>query len=232
MLPRLLCLLALGAIVATALACARAPFPPFSQIRAAITGSPPELGTVAWLRNYDDAVARATREERPILLLFQEVPGCQTCVDFGRDALSHPLVVDAIEERVRAARDSQQRAGSRRHHSPPLRGAELELPRRALHRYATGADIIARRDGIWSREGLIRRMIVALQTAGQRRCPTRLRIAHAEARTSSRGRSRRLRCTATGRAKAHLGALDGVDHHHRPAGRTAWRPSTCASIPT
>lgn len=34
-----------------------------------------ELGKVAWLRNVDDAVARAKSEARPIFIQFQEVPG-------------------------------------------------------------------------------------------------------------------------------------------------------------
>jgi hypothetical protein len=32
-----------------------------------------------------------------VFILFQEVPGCSTCVNFGRSVLSHPLVVEAIE---------------------------------------------------------------------------------------------------------------------------------------
>lgn len=56
-----------------------------------------ELGDVAWLRNYDQARAEAARQDKPILLLFQEVPGCRTCVQYGSDVLSHPLMVDMIE---------------------------------------------------------------------------------------------------------------------------------------
>ena len=35
----------------------------------------PELGEVAWLRNYQQAVDQARKSNKPILLLFQEVPG-------------------------------------------------------------------------------------------------------------------------------------------------------------
>ena len=56
-----------------------------------------ELGSVTWLRHFDDAIATAQRESKPILLLFQEVPGCSTCVNFGQDSLSHPLMVELIE---------------------------------------------------------------------------------------------------------------------------------------
>ena len=56
-----------------------------------------ELGDVNWHRDFDEAVAQAGAQKKPILLLFQEVPGCSTCVNFGQDVLSHPLLVEAIE---------------------------------------------------------------------------------------------------------------------------------------
>lgn len=37
--------------------------------------NPVELGRVAWLRNFDQAHAAAAKSKKPILLLFQEVPG-------------------------------------------------------------------------------------------------------------------------------------------------------------
>jgi hypothetical protein len=36
---------------------------------------PVELGKVPWLRNYDEALAQARKTKKPILVLFQEVPG-------------------------------------------------------------------------------------------------------------------------------------------------------------
>lgn len=57
-----------------------------------------ELGDVRWLRDYDVALQQASQSDRPILLQFQEVPGCSTCVNYGRDSLSHPLMVELIEQ--------------------------------------------------------------------------------------------------------------------------------------
>lgn len=57
-----------------------------------------ELGKVAWLRDYDAALALAKEIEKPILILFQEVPGCLNCQRFGREVMSNPLIVDVIEE--------------------------------------------------------------------------------------------------------------------------------------
>jgi len=65
--------------------------------RAAAEASPPELGTVRWLRDFDAAAARARERGLPLLVLFTEVPGCATCVDFGAQVLSHPLIVEAAE---------------------------------------------------------------------------------------------------------------------------------------
>lgn len=56
-----------------------------------------ELGDVMWLRSYGQALAEAAKQNKPIFLLFQEVPGCQTCVRYGNDVLSHPLMVEMIE---------------------------------------------------------------------------------------------------------------------------------------
>lgn len=67
---------------------------PASVVRA---DSPKELGRVAWDRDFGRAVEKSRKDGRPLLVLFQEVPGCATCVGYGHRVLSHPLVVEAIE---------------------------------------------------------------------------------------------------------------------------------------
>ncbi len=59
--------------------------------------NPIELGDVLWHRNYQQAVEIARKVDKPIFLLFQEVPGCSTCTSYGKQILSHPLLVEAIE---------------------------------------------------------------------------------------------------------------------------------------
>ncbi len=56
-----------------------------------------ELGKVSWLRDYKTALSESKLKNKPVLLFFQEIPGCSTCVNFGRDVLSHPLMVEFIE---------------------------------------------------------------------------------------------------------------------------------------
>jgi len=58
---------------------------------------PVELGTVNWLRDFDQALVTGKSDNKPILILFQEVPGCATCRNYGNDVLSHPLIRDAAE---------------------------------------------------------------------------------------------------------------------------------------
>lgn len=60
--------------------------------------NPVELGAVCWLRNLDSAMVRAEKTGKPIFILFQEVPGCSNCTRFGASTLSHPLIVEAIED--------------------------------------------------------------------------------------------------------------------------------------
>jgi len=59
--------------------------------------NPVELGKVNWMRNYDNAVKASVAQNKPIFILFQEVPGCSTCKNFGNDVLSHPFLVEMIE---------------------------------------------------------------------------------------------------------------------------------------
>jgi len=40
---------------------------------------PIELGKVSWMRNFDEGILKSKKENKPIFLLFQEVPGCSTC---------------------------------------------------------------------------------------------------------------------------------------------------------
>lgn len=57
-----------------------------------------ELGKVSWYRDYDTATSLSKKENKPVLILFQEVPGCATCRNYGNNVLSNPLLVEAIED--------------------------------------------------------------------------------------------------------------------------------------
>lgn len=59
--------------------------------------NPIELGDVHWLRSMEEAQEKSKAEGKPILILFQEIPGCSTCKNYGSQVLSNPLIVEAIE---------------------------------------------------------------------------------------------------------------------------------------
>ena len=59
---------------------------------------PVELGAVEWLRDYDQALATSKETGKPVLILFQEVPGCSNCTTYGNSILREPLMVEAIED--------------------------------------------------------------------------------------------------------------------------------------
>ena len=56
-----------------------------------------ELGAISWYRDYNTALKLSKEENKPVLILFQEVPGCMTCRNYGHNVLSHPKMVEAIE---------------------------------------------------------------------------------------------------------------------------------------
>lgn len=62
----------------------------------AASPQPPELGQVPWLRDFEAAVLQARKTNKPLLVLFDEVPGCSTVLGFGEEVLSSPDVVKAI----------------------------------------------------------------------------------------------------------------------------------------
>ncbi len=66
-------------------------------MKSADLQQPIELGKVKWNRNYEESIKKAAKFNIPILILFQEVPGCSTCSNYGRHVLSHPLIVDLIQ---------------------------------------------------------------------------------------------------------------------------------------
>ena len=63
------------------------------------TQKPIELGKVDFLRDLSVAQTKARQEAKDIFILFQEVPGCPTCKNFGTQVLSHPHMVELIESR-------------------------------------------------------------------------------------------------------------------------------------
>ncbi|MDX2199231.1 MAG: VPGUxxT family thioredoxin-like (seleno)protein, type 2 [Phycisphaerae bacterium] len=172
--------------------------------------APPELGRVAWLRDFDAALKAAATEKKPIFLLFQEIPGCATCKNYGSEVLSHPLLVEAIESefipvaiRNNTTGDSEERI-LKSFHEPAWNNpvARLITPDRK--------DLVPRLDGVYSVDGVALHMIDAL-SAVHRPVPEYLRLVAAEAAARRRGLERAtfgMHCFWEGEVR--LGELDGV----------------------
>ena len=71
--------------------------PSWAQQRTNPKNQYEELGKVSWYRNYEEALSASKKTKKPILILFQEVPGCSTCKNYGNQVLSNRLLADAIE---------------------------------------------------------------------------------------------------------------------------------------
>ncbi len=69
----------------------------FGQEKTSALNQDEELGKVSWYRDYDEALKLAKEQDKSVLILFQEVPGCATCRNYGHNVLSHPLMTQVIE---------------------------------------------------------------------------------------------------------------------------------------
>ena len=61
-------------------------------------GGQPEAGAVHWTTSFAQAEVEARASGKLIFVQFTEIPGSQTCQDYGRDVLSHPIIADLLEE--------------------------------------------------------------------------------------------------------------------------------------
>jgi len=125
-----------------------------------------EVGAVHWGRDLDQARKQSGETGRPLLVLFQEVPGCSGCQDFGRTVLTQPQIVRAVETEFYPVLVYNNRRGKDR--------ALLERFAEPAWNYqvvrflnADGRDIIPRKDHIWTVRELATRMIWALQATGR-----------------------------------------------------------------
>ncbi|KAA3606016.1 MAG: hypothetical protein DWQ01_17625 [Planctomycetota bacterium] len=145
---------------------------PELQAQDSSNAVPAELGKVQWQRDLEKSLAKAKAKQKPLFLLFQEVPGCQTCVDFGQGPLSQPLLVEAIENEfipvlVFNNREGQDAIWLKHFQEPSWNNPVV----RFLD--SSGKDLLPRKDRVWSLPALVHRTVAALQKAG-RTVPTYL----------------------------------------------------------
>jgi hypothetical protein len=129
--------------------------------------NPIEVGDVRWGRNLDAALENSAKTGKPVLVLFQEVPGCSGVQKFGREVLTDPLLVEAIENEFFPVLVYNNRTGGQdekilnRFQEPAWNYQVI----RFLN--AAGRDIIPRKDRIWTTGGVASRMIDALKASNR-----------------------------------------------------------------
>lgn len=175
------------------------------------TGStgPVELGKVHWIRSMDEAMEKSKRECKPILILFQEVPGCQTCRNYGTQVLSHPLIVEAIETHFIPLAIYNNKGGHdgevlKKYNEPSWNNPVVRIVNEK------GENISPRLSGNYSAYGLTDLMVsVLLKTQG--RAPVYLQLLADELGAKAKGTNTviySMYCFWTG--EALFGKLNGV----------------------
>lgn len=171
-----------------------------------IAANPRELGDIRFLRDLDVAVAQARASHKPILILFDEVPGCATCTSYGETVLKDRLIVEAAETlfvpvAIYNNLGGADRAVLERFKEPSWNNPVVRI---------VGADLEPRAprvNGDYTRLGILRAMVSALGTEA----PGYLKIALEEAEADARGTERvvlSMYCFWSG--EVCLGAIDGV----------------------
>lgn len=170
---------------------------------------PIELGQVRWLRSFDEAKKQSAASEKPIFLLFQEVPGCMTCQRYGQQVLSHPLIVEAIESYfVPLAIFNNKRGDDAKvlaaYKEPAWNNPVVRIVR------ANGQDLIERVNGNYTPLRVVQAINQAIDLSGQIQ-PEWLRLLEQELRAETTGTEKAdfaMYCFWTG--EKQLGQIDGV----------------------
>lgn len=149
-----------------------------SLLGKSTSGQPVEVGVVDWVRNLEEATGLSEASGKPIFALFQEVPGCAGCKQFGKDVLSNRVVVDAIEEAFVPLLIHNNTTG---YDAEILQAFGEPAWNYQVVRFLDpeGGDIIARKDRVWETGPLLDRMIETLELTG-RPVPAYLRLIEQE----------------------------------------------------
>ena len=177
-----------------------------SLLGKSATSQPVEVGVVDWLRDLDEALDLSKESGKPIFALFQEVPGCSGCKQFGKDVLSNRVVVDGIEEAF---------VPLLIHNNTPGRDAQvLQAFGEPAWNYQVvrfldenAEDIIPRKDRVWETGPLVDRMIETLEKS-DRPIPSYLRLIEQE--NSDRLELAHLAQACFWVGEMEIGQIDGV----------------------
>ena len=173
------------------------------------SSQPVELGQVDWLRDFDKGVELAKSRNKPLLVLFQEVPGCSTASGYGKNVLSHPLIVEAIETLFVPVAVYNNKGGE---DERVLRSFGEPSWNNPVVRIMTPGrkELTPRLSGDYTKSGLVQAMIESLENSGNE-VPPYLSLLQKELSARSNGVDKAtfaMHCFWTGEGK--LGVIDGV----------------------
>lgn len=166
-----------------------------------------ELGKVAWLRDYDTAIALSKKENKPVLILFQEVPGCATCRNYGHNVLSNPLMTEAIENEFIPLAIFNNKGGNdakilKKYGEPSWNNPVVRIVD------SKGDNIVKRVASDYSAKGLYNAMVASLINYGKE-IPEYVKLLGTElSSTNLKERTYKMYCFWTG--EKQLGSQEGV----------------------
>ena len=169
---------------------------------------PKELGNVKWHRDYDKAIALAKKEQKDILILFQEVPGCSTCRNYGHNVLSNPLMVEAIENLFIPLAIYNNKGGKDKIILDKFNEPSWNNPVVRIIN-TKGRNVVSRISGDYSAKTLQKSMVEALQSYGKT-IPDYLELLGQELSASGKSKDKffKMYCFWTG--EKQLAKVDGV----------------------
>jgi hypothetical protein len=177
------------------------------EIRAA--QAPVEIGKVAWLRDLEEGLSQSKASGKPVFLLFQEVPGCSGCRDFGQAVLSDERMVQAIENHFVPVFIPNNQPGKSaevlQQYGEPSWNYQVI---RFLDK--NGKDLIPRKDKIWTASALAERMVLSLEKAGRPADNTLLLLAGRRPVAASTRQKVAFAQACFWTGEMRLGQIDGV----------------------
>jgi len=173
------------------------------------SSNPVELGDVQWIRSLDAAQKESAHSGKPILILFQEIPGCATCRNYGSQVLTNPLIVEAIETQFVPLAIHNNKKGADAEvlnlfSEPSWNNPVVRIVNEDL------SAVSSRLNGDYTQAGLVNYMTSALIKA-EGKAPGWLKLLNDELNTSEENRKTAvysMYCFWSG--EAHFGRVNGV----------------------
>lgn len=181
----------------------------YGQERTSPDTQSKELGKVSWYRDFDLATRLAKDQNKSVLILFQEVPGCSTCLGYGYSVLSNPLMVEAIENEFIPLAIFNNKGGKDkeildRYNEPTWNNPVVRIVNEK------GENIVSRVADDYSATGLFSAMEGALKTQGKS-TPEYMKLLGEELTAqvnTVKEKYYKMYCFWSG--EKHLGAAEGV----------------------